>query len=211
MSSPGRRASRSKSRPSWYRIRARRGGGAGAGVRCLSHRSALQEGRNRQGVPPPAWARGRGRGGVRRGWRHRSRSRRLRDSQLACGVRAVLSLQTRAAMVLLHHPQRLAADDAHTDGTPLSPALGVLLRLVEPGLTVGLGLRLLSRWGGPWGDPTPPAPPRARVGHRAEPEARVSDLVRASVMITKSAPAPYLPLTPKTVQPRDLKPPGFSL
>ena len=92
------------------RARARRGDGAG--LRGLPHRPALPRGRHQRRLPVPARPRGRRRRRVGRRGRHRRRARRLRDPQLAGGLRRVPGLPPRAALVLLQHPQRHAEDDA---------------------------------------------------------------------------------------------------
>ena len=93
------------------RPRAGRGRRAGAGVRGVPHRPALPRGRDQRRLPVPARARGGRRGRVGRRGRHRGRARRLRDPQLARGVRRLPRLQARRALVLLRHPQRRAEDD----------------------------------------------------------------------------------------------------
>ena len=94
------------------RSRAGRGAGAGAGVRRVPHRPALPGGRDQRRLPVPARPRGgRGGGGGRPG-RGRRGARRLRDPQLAGGVRRVPVVPAGAALVLLLHPQRHAEDDA---------------------------------------------------------------------------------------------------
>ena len=85
---------------------------AGAGLRGVPHRPALPRGRHQRRLPVPARARGRRRrrGGRRR--RHRRRAGRLRDPELARGLRPVPGLPPRPAVVLLRHPQRDPEDDA---------------------------------------------------------------------------------------------------
>ena len=83
----------------------------GAGVRCVPHRPALPRGRDQRRLPVPARSRGRGhrRGGRSR--RDERRAGRLRDPQLARGVRRVPVVPAGQALVLLQHPQRDAEDD----------------------------------------------------------------------------------------------------
>ena len=89
-----------------------RGGRAGPGLRRLPHRPALPRGRHQRRLPVPARPRGGGRRRVGRRRRHRRRARRLRDPQLARGLRPVPGLPARPALVLLQHAQRDAEDDA---------------------------------------------------------------------------------------------------
>ena len=77
----------------------------------MSHRSPLPRRRDQRRLPLPAGSRG---GGSRRSdrlRRHRSRTRRLRDPQLAGGVRRLPRLPARPAAVLLRDPQRDPEDD----------------------------------------------------------------------------------------------------
>ena len=57
--------------------------------------------------------------------RHRRGARRLRDPQLACGVRPVPGLSARPPLVLLRHPQRPPEDDADRTARSCRPALGI--------------------------------------------------------------------------------------
>ena len=103
------------------RSRARRGGRAGPGLRGVPHRPALPRGRHQRRLPVPARPRGgRRRRGVGDG-RHRGRARRLRDPQLARGLRRVPGLPARPPVVLLRHPQRRPADDARGRHRALAP------------------------------------------------------------------------------------------
>ena len=89
-----------------------RGGGRDPGLRGLPHRPALPQRRHQRRVPVPARARGSRRGRERRRRGHRGGARRLRDPELAGGLRAVPGLPAGAAAVLLQHPQRHPEDDA---------------------------------------------------------------------------------------------------
>ena len=89
-----------------------RGGRQDPGVRGVPHRPALPRGRDQRRVPVPARPRGGRHGRGRRRRRHRGRARRLRDPQLAGGVRRVPGVPARRAVVLLRHPQRDPEDDA---------------------------------------------------------------------------------------------------
>ena len=63
--------------------------------------------------------------GVGRRGRHRRGARRLRDPQLAGGLRHLPGLPARRALVLLRHPQRRPEDDPGSTAQELSPALGI--------------------------------------------------------------------------------------
>ena len=93
-----------------------------AGVRCVPHRPALPGGRDQRRLPVPARSRGRGHGRVRRARRARPRARRLRDPELASGVRHVPGVSPGPPLVLLLHLQRHAEDDAHRRHAALAGA-----------------------------------------------------------------------------------------
>ena len=84
---------------------------AGPGLRGLPHRPALPRGRHQRRLPVPARPRGGGHRRGRRGRRHERGARRLRDPQLARGLRRLPGLQPRRAVVLLRHLQRHPEDD----------------------------------------------------------------------------------------------------
>ena len=97
----------------------------GAGVRRLPHRPALPRGRHQRRLPVPARARGgRRRRGGRRG-RHRRAPRRLRHPQLAGGLRPVPRLPARASRWYCFATHNATQKMTLTDGTALSPALGI--------------------------------------------------------------------------------------
>ena len=89
------------------------------------HRPALPGGRDQRRLPVPARPRGRGRGrGGRRG-RDRRVAGRLRRPQLAGRVRPVPRLPQGPALALCFATHNATQKMTLTDGTELSPALGI--------------------------------------------------------------------------------------
>ena len=78
--------------------------------------------RDQRRLPLPPRARGGRRGRRRRARCHRRCARRLRDPQLASGLRRMSGMPARSALVLLQHPQCVPADDPRRRHTALPRA-----------------------------------------------------------------------------------------